>query len=205
MLANITKDKRIMTSTAENNISIPTGHIEVICGSMFSGKTEELISRLKVGQKNKKKVIGFKPDVDSRYHDSDIVSHNQNKFKSQSVKNPNEIIKLSLGCDVIGIDEIQFFNHEIIKVCNELANKGKIVIVAGLDMDFLGRPFSCMPQIMALAEKVLKMHARCNDCGCEANHTFRKGAKKELIQIGEKSDYLALCRNCFNTRLKINE
>ena len=191
-------------STSENSQNKTNGCIEVICGSMFSGKTKELISRLINAQENDKKVICFKPEIDTRYDKCNIVSHDNKKFEAFSIKQSDEILNLSKNYDVIGIDEFQFMDKKAVEVCLHIANIGKKIIIAGLDMDFLGRPFNFMPKIMALSEKITKLHAKCDDCYAEANHTYRKNKKKELVQIGEKTDYLALCRTCFNKRKQIN-
>lgn len=191
-------------STSENSQNKTNGGIEVICGSMFSGKTKELIFRLINAQQTDKRVICFKPEIDTRYDKYNIVSHDNKKFESLSIKKSNDILNLSKNYDVIGIDEFQFFDEDAVKVCSHVANTGKKIIIAGLDMDFLGRPFNFMPSMMALSEKITKLHAICNDCSYTANHTFRKNKQKELVQIGEKSDYLALCRTCFNKRTQIN-
>ncbi|MCC6691446.1 MAG: thymidine kinase, partial [Bacteroidia bacterium] len=172
------------------------GCIEVICGSMFSGKTEELIRRLKRAQIAKLKVEIFKPDVDSRYHQENIVSHNATGIKSVPVKSSAEIIKKIISVDVVGVDEVQFFDKGITKVCSTLANKGVRVIAAGLDMDYKGRPFGPMAALLACAEYVTKVHAICIRCGDLAHHSYRKTNDKNLVMLGESSNYEALCRSC---------
>ena len=143
------------------------------------------------------KIAVFKPQVDARYDIKKIVSHNKNTIKSTPVKEAKDIPKLAVSAQIIAIDEVQFFDNNLINVCNNLANEGKRIILAGLDMDFLGNPFGIMPKLLAIAEYITKVHAICVDCGDVANHSFRKTSKKELIQLGEKGDYKALCRNCF--------
>ena len=178
------------------------GWIEVICGSMFSGKTEELIRRLKRAQFAKQKVEIFKPSIDTRYHDEMVVSHNANEIRSTPVPAAANIAILAQGCDVVGIDEAQFFDEGLIAVCNQLANNGVRVIVAGLDMDFKGIPFGPMPGIMACAEYVTKVHAICMKCGDLAHHSHRIVEKKELVLLGEVDEYEPLCRSCFNRSIK---
>src|SRR5690554_790668 len=173
------------------------GWIEVICGSMFSGKTEELIRRLKRAEFAKQKVEIFKPEIDVRYDDAEVVSHQGTSIISTPVPAAANIPILADGCDVIGIDEAQFFDDEIVTVCNQLANSGIRVIVAGLDMDFKGKPFGPMPQIMACAEYITKVHAICMHCGELANHSHRINANDKLVQLGETDTYEPLCRSCF--------
>jgi thymidine kinase len=181
--------------------SIQKGSIEVICGSMFSGKTEELIRRLKRAEFAKLKIAVFKPHVDIRYDNKKVVSHDSNTIVSTPVKSSLEILKLVKDSKVIAIDEAQFFNNDLIKVCNKLANEGKRVIIAGLDMDFLGKPFGVMPQILAIAENITKVHAICIDCGSIANYSFRLTKNKKLVQIGQKDEYKPLCRQCFSNNI----
>ena len=185
----------------ESQINHPMqkGSIEVICGSMFSGKTEELLRRLKRAEFAKLKISVFKSQVDIRYDNKEIVSHNSNTIASIPVRVPSEILNLVNGSKVVAIDEAQFFNDDLVDVCNTLANQGKRVIVAGLDMDFLGKPFGVMPQLLAIAEHVTKVHAICIDCGSIANHSFRLTKSQELVQLGEKDEYKQLCRQCFNS------
>ena len=173
------------------------GWIEVICGSMFSGKTEELIRRLRRTQFANQKIEIFKPLVDLRYDDGMITSHDQNQIQSTSVPAAANIPILADGCDVVGIDEAQFFDTEIIQVCNDLANSGVRVIVAGLDMDFQGNPFGPMPRLMATAEYVTKVHAICARTGNLANYSYRISADKSLIHLGEKESYEPLSRSAF--------
>jgi len=173
------------------------GWIEVVCGSMFSGKTEELIRRIKRATIAKQNVVLFKPALDTRYSRSDIVSHNKNKIKSISIKNPNEIFDHIKQIKVIGIDEAQFFDVDIVEVCNQLANLGFRVIVAGLDMDFKGKPFGPIPNLMAIAEYVTKVNAICIKCGSMANYSHRTSPNKQLVELGETDKYEALCRNCY--------
>ena len=183
----------------ENNNSNPQkGSIEVICGSMFSGKTEELIRRMKRAQYARQKVEIFKPSVDKRYDDEQVVSHDDNSIQSTPVKKSMEILSLANNIEVVGIDEAQFFDKHLGAVCNHLANKGGRVIVAGLDMDYLGNPFGPLPELMATAEHVTKVHAICLKCGNIANHSHRLNTKESLIQLGEKEAYEPLCRDCFS-------
>lgn len=175
-----------------------TGWVEVVCGSMFSGKTEELIRRLNRATIAQLKVEIFKPALDTRYHEADIVSHNANKIRSTPVQAVQEILLLSGDCDVVGLDEAQFFDSEIVNVCNQLADSGKRVIVAGLDMDFRGIPFGPMPQLMAIAEYVTKVHAICVVCGDIASYSYRKVPSQEKVLLGETEAYEARCRRCFN-------
>ena len=181
---------------------LQTGSIEVICGSMFSGKTEELLRRLKRAEFAKLTIAVFKPKIDIRYDNQNIVSHDSNTIVSTAVETPDEILKLAKNSKVIAIDEAQFFNANLIHVCNKLANEGKRVIVAGLDMDFLGKPFGVMPQILAIAENITKVHAICLDCGRIANHSFRLTKNKELVQLGQVDEYKPLCRICFSKNMK---
>ncbi|MCH6232703.1 thymidine kinase [Cognataquiflexum rubidum] len=173
------------------------GHIEVICGSMFSGKTEELIRRLNRAYIAKQKVEIFKPSIDKRYHETDVVSHNDNAIRSTPVNFADDIILLAGDCDVVGIDEVQFFDSRIVHVANVLANAGKRVILAGLDMDFEGNPFEPMPQLLAIAEYVTKVHAICMKCGDLASYSYRLVETKEKVVLGEKEAYEARCRKCF--------
>jgi len=173
------------------------GLIEVICGSMFSGKTEELIRRIKRAKLAKFKTIVFKPQIDSRNQGHYISSHNNNKSKAIVVINENEILNKAKKYQVIGIDEAQFFSSLLVEVCNKLANKGKRIIVAGLDMDYKGNPFGPMPNLMATAEFVSKLHAICNKTGNMANYTHRKSRDKRLIKIGDYNEYEALSRISF--------
>ncbi|MFV0162262.1 thymidine kinase [Empedobacter falsenii] len=174
-----------------------SGWIEVICGSMFSGKTEELIRRLKRAEFAKQRVEIFKPTVDTRYAEREVVSHNQNSITSTPVEYSSAILLLADDCDVVGIDEAQFFDEGIVDVANQLANEGKRVIVAGLDMDFKGRPFGPMPNLMATAEYVTKVHAICVRTGNLANYSHRKIDSDRLVELGETSEYEPLSRASF--------
>ncbi|SDG46949.1 thymidine kinase [Psychroflexus sediminis] len=173
------------------------GWIEVICGSMFSGKTEELIRRLKRAKFAKQKVEIFKPQIDRRYDDEEVVSHDENSIRSTPVPAAANIRLLADSCDVVGIDEAQFFDDEIISVCNDLANRGVRVIVAGLDMDFKGNPFGPMPNLMATAEYVTKVHAVCTRTGNLAQYSFRKSTKEDLVLLGETDEYEPLSRAAY--------
>ena len=175
-----------------------TGWIEVICGSMFSGKTEELIRRLNRARIAKLQVQIFKPSLDTRYHEENIVSHSALAIRSTPVQTAGQILILAGDCEVVGIDEAQFFDIEIINVCNTLANQGKRVIVAGLDMDFAGNSFGCMPQLMSIAEYVTKVHAICVICGDIAQYSYRLVPSQERVLLGETDSYEARCRRCFN-------
>jgi thymidine kinase len=173
------------------------GWIEVICGSMFSGKTEELIRRLKRAQIAGQKIEIFKPEVDIRYDEEEVVSHDENSLSSTPVKSSSNILILANDAEVVGIDEAQFFDLELINVCNQLASLGKRVVIAGLDMDFKGRPFGPMPGLMAIAEYVTKVHAICVKCGSLANHSHRVIGSEKLVELGERTEYEPLCRGCF--------
>jgi thymidine kinase len=176
------------------------GSIEVICGSMFSGKTEELIRRLKRAEIAKLNVEIFKPKTDIRYDETDVVSHNYNYISSTPVDNSAEILLLKADTQVVGIDEAQFFDMGLPEVCNTLANKGVRVIAAGLDMDFTGMPFGPVPALMAIAELVTKVNAVCVRCGCPAMYSYRKVASGAKILLGEKESYEPRCRVCFNAK-----
>ncbi len=181
------------------------GWIEVICGSMFSGKTEELIRRLRRAQFAKQRVEIFKPAVDTRYDQENVVSHQGNEIRSTPVPAAANIRILADGCDVIGIDEAQFFDDEIVTVCNDLANAGIRVIVAGLDMDFKGQPFGPMPALMATAEYVTKVHAVCTRTGNLANYSFRKAANDNLVMLGETNEYEPLSRAAYYKAMRENQ
>lgn len=178
------------------------GQIEVICGSMFSGKTEELIRRMKRAQFAKQSVEIFKPCIDKRYSDDKVVSHNFNSIPSRPISFAAQILEHAEGIQVIGIDEAQFFDEGIVDVVTELANRGVRVIIAGLDMDFLGKPFGPMPALMAIAEDVQKVHAICVKCGNLANYSHRLSKNEDLVVLGEKDIYEPLCRECFNKAQK---
>ena len=173
------------------------GWIEVICGSMFSGKTEELIRRLKRAQFAKQRIEIFKPEIDNRYDDELVTSHDQNQIRSTPVPAAANIPILASDCDVVGIDEAQFFDSEIVQVCNDLANRGIRVIVAGLDMDFKGNPFGPMPDLMAAAEYVTKVHAVCTRTGNLAQYSHRKSKEDNIVLLGEKEVYEPLSRAAF--------
>jgi len=187
----------------ESQINHPmqNGSIEVICGSMFSGKTEELLRRLKRAEFAKLTIAVFKPKVDKRYDKQKVVSHDDNNIEAVSIGSAKDILKLTNQIQVVAIDEAQFFDSELIAVSTKLANSGVRVIIAGLDMDFLGKPFGIMPDLLAIAEHITKVHAICIDCGAIANHSFRKTNDKDLIQIGEKEEYKPLCRDCFSRKM----
>jgi len=180
-----------------HNMDGKRGWIEVICGSMFSGKTEELIRRLKRSQFAKQKIVTFKPDIDKRYNDFKVISHQGNEIISQPVKSSNEILKLAVDVEVVGIDEAQFLDQDLPGVAEKLANTGIRVIIAGLDLDYTGKPFGPMPQLMAMAEYVTKVHAICMRCGSLAYVSHRKTDDNKLVMIGETESYEPLCRNCF--------
>ena len=177
------------------------GAIEVIAGSMFSGKTEELIRRLRRARIAGLKVEIFKPSMDNRYSETRIVSHDEKSVISTPVDNASAILLLAGDADVIGIDEAQFFESSIVDVCNELADNGIRLIVAGLDMDFMGKPFGPMPALIAIAEFVTKVHAICVRCGNLAHYSFRKSDEEQVVVLGEKNKYEPLCRACY-LRLK---
>jgi thymidine kinase len=174
-----------------------SGWIEVICGSMFSGKTEELIRRLRRAQIARQKVAIFKPRIDRRYATDYIVSHNLQRIPSREISDCKEILSGAKGADAVGIDEAQFFGPELVEICEKLANSGKRVIVAGLDQDYTGKPFEPMPQLLAIAEYITKTLAICVVCGNPANRTQRKVASKERIIVGASDLYEARCRHCF--------
>jgi thymidine kinase len=178
------------------------GWIEVIAGCMFSGKTEELIRRLNRALIAKQRVEIFKPVVDNRYHDKAVVSHNQTSIRSTAVHFASDILMLSGDCEVVGIDEAQFFDEAIVEVCNKLANSGKRVIVAGLDMDFEGKPFGSMPFLMAIAEFVTKVHAICAQTGELASFSYRLTSDERQVVVGEKNIYEARSRTAFQHGIK---
>lgn len=175
-----------------------TGCIEVICGSMFSGKTEELIRRLRRAQFANQEVAIFKPMLDTRYSEAEVVSHDRNAIKAIPIKSPAEMLEAGQGVKVIGIDEAQFFDDSIVQVVQFMADHGMRVIIAGLDTDYLGEPFGPMPRLMAIAEDVQKVHAICVKCGNLANHSHRLVRSNDLVVLGEKDVYEPLCRECFN-------
>lgn len=194
----LTSNMFVEPSHRKENQSPRTGWIEVICGSMFSGKTEELIRRLNRAKIARQRIQIFKPALDKRYHDENIVSHNDNSIRSIPVQLSSKITDLAENCEVVGLDEAQFFDEGIVAVCDNLANSGKRVIVAGLDMDYMGKPFGCMPQLMAIAEFVTKVHAICMVCGEVASHSYRLSPSNERVLLGETDLYEARCRRCFN-------
>src|SRR5215213_11158574 len=173
------------------------GWIEVICGSMFSGKTEELIRRLKRAKIAHLKVEIFKPAMDVRYDEINIVSHDENAIQSTPIENSQTLLLMAQDADVIGIDEAQFFDDEIATVCDELARRGIRVIVAGLDMDYMAKPFGQMPFLLAKADYITKLHAICVKCGNNANYSYRIIPNEEQIMLGAKNVYEPRCRNCF--------
>ena len=178
------------------------GWIEVIAGSMFSGKTEELIRRLRRAEIAKQSIEIFKPCIDTRYSKEEVVSHNSSSIRSTPVEKAQQILLLAGGVDVVGIDEAQFFDEEIVNVAITLANNGTRVIVAGLDMDFLGRPFGPMPAFFAVAEYVTKVHAICVQCGDIAQFSYRFAKEDKVLLLGEKDSYEPLCRKCYIERQK---
>ena len=181
-----------------NNPSTGRGWIEVIVGSMFSGKTEELIRRLTRARIAKQNVEIFKPEIDKRYDELNVVSHNANSIRSIPVQSSSQIMLYIGGMDVVGIDEAQFFDDDLPEVCNYIANQGIRVVVAGLDMDFSGKPFGPIPALMATAEYVTKVHAICMRCGDLAHYSHRTTASEKLVLLGEKDNYEPLCRKCYS-------
>jgi len=173
------------------------GRIEVICGSMFSGKTEELIRRLKRAKFARQKVEIFKPAIDTRYSDESVVSHDSHSISSTPIDSSATILLLTSDIDVVGIDEAQFFDSGLVEVCNELANNGVRVIIAGLDMDFRSKPFGPMPQLCAIADEVSKVHAICVKCGQLANFSHRTVKNDKQVLLGETAEYEPLCRQCY--------
>ena len=180
------------------------GWIEVICGSMFSGKTEELIRRIKRTEIANQKFKVFKPTIDSRSKNY-IESHDESKLESMEVKHSSEILNNVENCQVVAIDEAQFFDNQIVNVCNKIANSGIRVIIAGLDMDYLGNPFGPMPNLMAVSEYVTKVHAVCKKSGNIANYSYRKNKKKDIVVIGEKDKYEPLSRSVFYKKMNKNK
>lgn len=191
-----------------NNLAGEThrpGRIEVVCGSMFSGKTEELIRRMKRAKFAKQKVEIFKPSLDTRYSDVDVVSHDQHSIPSTPIDSSSTIALLSSDIDVVGIDEAQFLDEGVVDVCNDLANRGVRVIVAGLDMDFQGKPFGPMPALCAIADEVTKVHAICVKCGALAYISHRLVANDKRVLLGEQMEYEPLCRECYQRIVNDNE
>ena len=175
------------------------GSIEVITGAMFSGKTEELIRRISRAHLAKLNVMLFKPDIDTRYAEDYIVSHDQRKLKATRVESPMEILGLSVDAEIVGIDEAQFFGREIVDICRKMANGGKRIIIAGLDKNYKGEPFHPMPELLAVADYVSKLQGICMECGAPATFTFRKDlTKEEIVMLGEQHDYSAVCRDCYH-------
>jgi len=187
----------------ENSVSATgkRGSLEVITGSMFSGKTEELIRRLRRAQFAGLKVEIFKPSLDKRYSETRVVSHDDKSIVSTPVDHATAILLLAGDVNVVGIDEAQFFDNSIVDVCNKLADKGIRVVIAGLDMDFMGKPFGPMPALLAIAEFVTKVHAICMRCGNLAQYSFRKSEEDQVVVLGEKDKYEPLCRTCYNMAL----
>lgn len=181
------------------------GWIEVICGSMFSGKTEELIRRLRRAEFAKLNVEIFKPKMEVRYSEDEVVSHDETSIRSTPVETARNILLLSNDVDVVGIDEAQFFDEGLVDVCNILANRGLRVVVAGLDTDFRGVPFGPIPALMATAEYVTKVHAICVRCGCLANHSHRTSEDEKIVVLGETDIYEPLCRKCYQQEMKGNK
>ena len=191
-----------------NNLAGEThrpGRIEVVCGSMFSGKTEELIRRMKRAKFAKQKVEIFKPSLDTRYSDVDVVSHDQHSIPSTPIDSSSTIALLSSDIDVVGIDQAQFLDDGVVDVCNDLANRGVRVIVAGLDMDFQGKPFGPMPALCAIADEVTKVHAICVKCGALAYISHRLVANDKRVLLGEQMEYEPLCRECYQRIVNDNE
>ena len=188
----------------ENNLSRSKsgGCIEVVTGSMFSGKTEELIRRIRRAEIAKQNVGIYKPEIDNRYSDKDVVSHDSKAISAIPVKSAKEIIELAENNEVVGIDEAQFFEDDLIEVCNHLANNGKRVIVAALDMDFTGKPFGPLPQLLSIAEYVTKVHAICMRCGKLAHISHRTVHNDKLVMLGETESYEPLCRTCYQKATK---
>lgn len=183
-------------------VSGKRGSIEVITGSMFSGKTEELIRRLRRAQFAGLKVEIFKPSLDKRYSEDRVVSHDDKSIVSTPVDNASSILLLAGEVDVVGIDEAQFFDNSIVEVCNNLADNGMRVLVAGLDMDFMGNPFGPMPALLSISEYITKVHAICMRCGSLAQYSFRKSEEEQVVLLGEKDKYEPLCRECYNKAIK---
>jgi len=173
------------------------GWIEVVCGSMFSGKTEELIRRLRRAQIANRKVEIFKPMIDTRYHETDVVSHNNNSIRSTPVEHSQNILLLASGIDVVGIDEAQFMDASLPDVCEQLAKSGIRVVIAGLDMDFEGKPFGPIPELLAIADHITKVNAICVQCGDIAHFSYRISASESRVLLGEKESYEPRCRSCY--------
>ena len=181
---------------------VRTGVLEVICGSMFSGKTEELMRRIKRALIARLKVVVFKPVTDTRYHATNVVSHDKNSIPSIPISNSAQMLDLIKDADVVGIDEAQFIDNGVIDVCQKLSDNGIRVIVSGLDMDFMRRPFGPMPALMSIADRVTKVHAVCMDCGAPANFSYRLGDDDRVVVLGAMKEYACLCRSCYLARIK---
>ena len=179
-----------------------SGKIEIICGSMFSGKTKLLIKRITEAQKNNLIVKVFKPKIDTRYAKEKIVSHDKKGFTAVPIEDPKDIMQLSQSANLVAIDEVQFFNKEIISTCEKLSQKNINIILAGLDLDYLGKPFGIMPILMKMANKITKLNAVCDICSQKAFHTYRVSKIEKKIMLGEKGEYLALCKDCFQKKIK---
>ena len=196
----VRKNCAYMTNNLEGEVHRP-GRIEVVCGSMFSGKTEELIRRLKRAKFARQRVEIFKPSIDTRYSDEEVVSHDQNAILSTPIDSSSSILLLASDIDVVGIDEAQFLDEGLVQVCNELANRGVRVIVAGLDMDFRGVPFGPIPALCAIADEVTKVHAICVKCGSMAYVSHRLVQSDKRVLLGETQEYEPLCRECYQKSL----
>jgi thymidine kinase len=180
------------------------GLIEVICGSMFSGKTKLLINKVQDAKKESLNVKVFKPKIDTRYNKNKIVSHEKKQISAIPVNDSSEILKLSKVVDLVAVDEAQFFNKDIVQTCIKLAKCKTNIILAGLDMDYLGKPFGSMPELMNIADNIIKLHAICDVCNKKAHHTYRVLENSDTILLGEKGDYIALCKKCFNGKKSNN-
>jgi len=198
ILLQCQKLRKMFLENQEKN----TGWIEVIAGSMFSGKTEELIRRLRRAKIAQQRTQIFKPKIDTRYSDTSVVSHDSTSIDSTPVSHASEILTLINGYEVVGIDEAQFFGDELIDVANTLANQGVRVVIAGLDMDFAGKPFGPIPKLFSVAEYVTKVHAICMRCGALAQYSHRLTPSEDLVLLGEKDSYEPLCRTCYNKAVK---
>jgi len=174
------------------------GKVQVVCGPMFSGKTKTLISLISDYLKDRKKVVVFKPKLDDRYAEESIVSHDKDEAQAFSVTRPAEMLDLFHRADVIAIDEVQFFDESIVGVCETIADYGKIVVVAGLDLDYLGRPFGSMPQLMSVADEIIKLNSVCTFCSGRARFSHRISKDQGVVVLGEKDRYVPLCRSCYN-------
>lgn len=196
----MTLDDQITEGYHKN--STKTGVLEVICGSMFSGKTEELMRRVKRALIAKLNVVVFKPVTDTRYHATNVVSHDKNSIPSIPISSAADILSHIDGVNVVGIDEAQFMDDGIIEVCQQLADKGIRVIISGLDMDFRRRPFGPLPALMSIADRITKVHAICMDCGAPASYSYRLADGDSVVMLGAMKEYMCLCRNCYLARIK---